>query len=175
MLAPYILREVRVVDKRIAVMLEIRHRVHTPYLFDRHRVLAVPLNEHFLFPRLELQIIIVLHGEFRTHIFVVEPPALVLRENIIDVAVGPVTVTSSHIEIRTSEITFVLIFGLEHPEIDIQRLVVLLAHLQRAGVGLEVFLRHTKRIVAAGTVRRGVRGVQMVTILIGIVLCPAPP
>ena len=41
---PYILCEERIVDERIAVVLEVGHRVHTAYLFDGDRVLAVPTS-----------------------------------------------------------------------------------------------------------------------------------
>ena len=155
-------------------MLEIRHGIHALYLFFRNRVLAVPLDKDLLLPGLELEVVIVLHSVFRSYLRIIDAPAVVMTQHIINLAVGPVAVARSHIEIRASKVTFVLILRFEHREIDIQRRVVYLTDLQRTG-SLNVCLRHTERIIAAGTVRRGVRGVEVVTVFVRIVLVSAPP
>ena len=156
-------------------MLKIRYGVSALDLFDGNGVLAVPLDKHFLFPWLELQIVIVLHSKFGPNIFVIQSPSLISRaDGRIVIAVLILAIAGSHIEISTSKISLILILGFPDIEIYIEGIVVLRTNLKRTG-RFDQVLHITQRVVTPGTVGRRVGGVKMITILIGIVLRTSPP
>ena len=148
-LAPDVFCQIGIVYEGIAVVLEIADGIGTLDFLLRDGIHAMPLDEHFLFPRLKLQIVVVLHGKLTAHVLVVQSPAVVLRAHIVYCSVCIASVARSHVEIGTGKIALVLVLRFKDIEIHIQRVVVNLAHFERTGIRLEVLHGHPQGIVAA--------------------------
>ena len=69
--APNVFCEEGIVDKGIAIVLEIADSISTLNLLFRYGVLTMSLDEHGYLPRLELKIVLILHSELRAYILVV--------------------------------------------------------------------------------------------------------